>query len=366
MADKLGELSRVGVSIWLDDLSRDRIESGNLQKLIDEDHVVGVTTNPTIFQAAIGDGSAYQQQIAQLAKEGVGAEAAIAAMTTDDVRAACDVMMPIFKSSGGLDGRVSIEVDPRLADKTEETVQAAKELWERVDRPNVLIKIPATEAGLPAISQVIAAGIPVNVTLIFSVPQYRRVLNAYMDGLEQAAAAGLDLRQISSVASVFVSRVDTAIDSQLGEGDVADAIRGKTGVANAILVYEAFEEVMHSDRWVALESKGATRQRPLWASTGVKDTKLPPTLYVTELAVDGVVNTMPEATLRAVAAEGVIRGDVVHSNFGVSQRTFDGLAELGINIEEVAEQLLSEGVKKFEDAWEQLIVSVQKALDEAV
>lgn len=367
MTDKLAELSEIGVSIWLDDLSRSRLQSGNLQELLDNDHVVGVTTNPAIFSAAIGDGSTYADQVKELAAEGVSVDEAVFAMIIDDVRDACDVLMPIYEKTDGQDGRVSIEVDPRYAADYEKTIAQAKDLWERVDRPNAMIKIPATPESLPAVTEATASGISVNTTLIFSVDQYRDVIDAYMTGVEQALERGLDVSKIRSVASFFVSRVDTMIDPKLDamDSDEAKELRSKMGVANARLAYEAYEEALKTDRWKALEEAGANRQRPLWASTGVKDASLSQTLYVDELAVDDTVNTMPEKTLRATAADANLHGDAVRGTYEESHELFDKLENLGISFDEVSAKLLEEGVEKFEVAWNQLLDNVQKALDAA-
>lgn len=364
MSGNLLELSSIGVSIWLDDLSRGRLESGNLRELIDSSSVVGVTTNPAIFNAAIGTGSQYADQIKELASKGADVGAAIEAMTTDDVRAACDLFAPIYEATHDRDGRVSIEVDPRLADKAEETVAAAKNLWQVVDRPNAMIKIPATAAGLEAIPEVIGAGISVNVTLIFSVPQYRQVVEAYWAGLEKAREAGIDLSTITSVASFFVSRVDALVDSLLDKkgGEEAAQLRSKAGVANARLAYEAYQESLQQERWTELARDGATKQRPLWASTGVKDPSLKPTLYVDELAAPDTVNTMPEKTMKAVAESAELHGDAVSANIGEAHQVFAALAEAGIDFSAVSRQLLDEGVKKFEVAWEELLASVKEAL----
>lgn len=367
MSDNLAALSEIGVSIWLDDLSRNRLRTGNLQELIDNDHVVGVTTNPAIFSAAIGDGSSYADQVKQLAAAGTDVDDAVFAMIIDDVRDACDVMMPVYERTGGQDGRVSIEVDPRFAADYQKTIDQARELWKRVDRPNAMIKIPATPQSLPAVSDAIADGICVNVTLIFSVDQYRDVIDAYITGVERAVEAGVDVSKIYSVASFFVSRVDTMIDPMLDakgtEG--AAAIRSKMGVANARLAFEAYEEAIAGERWKALEAKGANRQRPLWASTGVKDASLSPTLYVDELAVDDTVNTMPEATLRATAEGAKLHGDAVHGTYAESHALFDQLEAQGISFAACADKLLDEGVEKFEVAWNALLDNVKKALDDA-
>ncbi|MET0898891.1 MAG: transaldolase [Mycobacterium sp.] len=363
----LAALSAAGVSVWLDDLSRDRLQSGNLQELIDTKSVVGVTTNPSIFQAALSKGTAYDAQVKELAERGADVDATIRTVTTDDVRNACDVFAPIFKSSGGVDGRVSIEVDPRLAHDTDKTILQAIELWKIVDRPNVLIKIPATEAGVPAIASVIAEGISVNVTLIFSVERHRLVMDAYLKGLEKAKEAGHDLSKIHSVASFFVSRVDTEIDARLEKigSDEALALRGQAGVANARLAYAAYEEIfVGGAQFEALKSAGALVQRPLWASTGVKNPDYSDTLYVTELVAPNTVNTMPEKTMDAVADHGVITGDTVSGTAGPAQEVFDSLEAIGIDLTDVFLALENEGVEKFEKSWLELIEATQGQLDE--
>lgn len=363
--EKLAQLSAEGVSVWLDDLSRERIESGNLAELVATRSVVGVTTNPSIFQAALSKGHAYDSQIRDLAAAGADVDATILAATTDDVRAACDVLAPVFDASGGLDGRVSIEVDPRLAHKTEETVEQALELWKIVDRPNLFIKIPATVAGLPAIARVIGEGISVNVTLIFSVDRYERVIDAYLDGLTAAKAAGHDLSQIRSVASFFVSRVDTEIDPRLDEigTDAALALRGKAGVANARLAYAAYRAAFETGaRFPSLEAAGAHPQRALWASTGVKNPDYPDTLYVTDLVAPNTVNTMPEKTLEAVADHGEITGDTVTGNIAAAQQVFDALTKIGVDLPDVFRKLEDEGVEKFEVSWNELLAATSEQL----
>jgi len=361
-------LADQGVSVWLDDLSRERIETGNLQELIDTMGVVGVTTNPSIFQAALAKGDRYDEDLRQCAREGKDVWETVRKLTTDDVRAACDIMMPVFEATDGLDGRVSIEVDPRLAHDTAGTVQQAKELAEVVDRPNVFIKIPATVEGLPAISQVLAEGISVNVTLIFSLDRYRGVMNAFLTGLEQAREAGKDLSKIYSVASFFVSRVDTEIDKRLDavKGDQAQEaqeLKGKAGVANAQLAYQAYEEVFGTPRWQNLADDGANAQRPLWASTGVKNPDYKDTLYVTELVAPNTVNTMPEKTLDAVADHGEITGDTVTGSYAAAGEVLDQVEALGISYADVTEVLEKEGLEKFEQAWAELADEVQKDLD---
>ncbi|MFF7449001.1 MULTISPECIES: transaldolase [unclassified Streptomyces] len=364
-AGALKRLSDEGVSIWLDDLSRGRIESGNLAELLTTRNVVGVTTNPSIFQAAIGSGEGYEEQLTDLAVRGVTVDEAVRMMTTADVRAAADVLRPVHDATGGRDGRVSIEVDPRLAHRTAATVAEAKQLAWLVDRPNVMIKIPATKAGLPAITEVIGLGISVNVTLIFSLERYREVMDAYLAGLEKAAARGLDLSAIHSVASFFVSRVDSEIDKRLTVlgTDEALALKGRAALANARLAYEAYEEVFTGERWTALAGAGATKQRPLWASTGVKDPAYKDTLYVDELVAPGTVNTMPEATLNATADHGEITGDTVTGGYDRARADLAAVAALGISYDEVVQQLEDEGVAKFEAAWNDLLTAVAKSLD---
>ena len=364
----LAALSAAGVSVWLDDLSRDRLQTGNLQELIDTKSVVGVTTNPSIFQAALSKGNAYDAQVKELAERGADVDATIRTVTTDDVRNACDVLAKQYELSDGVDGRVSIEVDPRLAHDTDKTILQAIELWKIVDRPNLLIKIPATMAGLPAITAVIAEGISVNVTLIFSVERHRLVMDAYLAGLEKAKEAGHDLAKIHSVASFFVSRVDTEIDKRLEAigGDEALALRGQAGVANARLAYAAYEEVfVGGSRFEPLKAEGARVQRPLWASTGVKNPDYSDTLYVTELVAPNTVNTMPEKTIDAVADHGVITGDTVTGTAASAQATFDKLAAAGIDLPDVFRVLEDEGVEKFEKSWLELLEATQGQLDAA-
>ncbi|MGW1395763.1 transaldolase [Streptomyces nigra] len=363
-AGNLKRLSDEGVSIWLDDLSRRRIESGNLAALVAEKHVVGVTTNPSIFQAAIGSGEGYEEQLADLAVRGVTVDEAVRMMTTADVRAAADVLRPVYDATGGRDGRVSIEVDPRLAHQTAATVAEARQLAWLVDRPNVMIKIPATKAGLPAITEVVAAGISVNVTLIFSLERYREVMDAYLAGLEKAAAKGLDLSVVHSVASFFVSRVDADIDRRLTEigTDEALALKGRAALANARLAYEAYEQVFASERWTALDAAGTNRQRPLWASTGVKDPSYRDTLYVDQLVAPGTVNTMPEATLDATADHGEITGDTVTGGYERARADLAAVEALGVSYDDVVTRLEDEGVAKFEVAWQDLLDAVKKSL----
>jgi transaldolase len=359
--DVLGQLSEAGVSVWLDDISRDRLRTGNLQALIDDMHVVGVTSNPTIFAKSLSSGTAYDEQIADLKTRGVGVDEASRMITTYDIRWACDVFRPVYESTGGLDGRVSLEVDPRLARETQKTIAEARALWWMVDRPNLLIKIPATVEGLPAITQCISEGISVNVTLIFGLERYGRVIDAYMEGLEQAAAAGHDLSKIRSVASFFVSRVDTEVDQRLDKLGTpeAEALRGKAAVANARLAYELFEQRVATDRWQALAGQGANIQRPLWASTSVKDPSFGDTMYVVDLVAADTVNTMPEGTIKATADHGKLIGDTIHGTYDASRQVFADLEKLGIGYDDVVGVLETEGVQKFEASWNELLDTIR-------
>jgi transaldolase len=357
----LGQLSEAGVSVWLDDISRDRLRTGNLQSLIDDYHVVGVTSNPTIFAKALSVGSAYDGQVADLKTRGVSVEEASRAITTYDIRWACDVLRPVYDATNGLDGRVSLEVDPRVAKDTHKTVAEARNLWWMVDRPNLFIKIPATREGLPAITQAISEGISVNVTLIFSLERHGEVIDAYMAGLEKAKAAGRDLSKIRSVASFFVSRVDTEVDGRLDKLGTpeAAALRGKAAIANARLAYELFEQKCAEERWQALAASGANVQRPLWASTSVKDPSFGDTMYVVELVVADTVNTMPEGTIKATADHGELLGDTVHGTYDEARRTFADLEELGIGYDDVVQVLEDQGVEKFEASWNELLDTIR-------
>jgi transaldolase len=349
------------VSVWLDDISRDRLRTGNLQALIDDLHVVGVTSNPTIFAKSLSAGSAYDDQIEDLKVRAVTVDEAARAITTFDIRWACDVFRPVYEATGGLDGRVSLEVDPRLAGETAKTIAEARALWWMVNRPNLLIKIPATPAGLPAITQCLSEGISVNVTLIFALERYGQVIDAFMAGLEGAAAAGHDLSSIRSVASFFVSRVDTEVDARLDKLGTpeAHALRGKAALANARLAYELFEQRLATERWEALRAAGANLQRPLWASTSVKDPSFGDTLYVVELVVADTVNTMPEATIRATADHGKLLGDTVHGTYDASRQVFADLEGLGIGYDDVVQVLETEGVAKFEASWNELLDTIR-------
>lgn len=362
--DSLRQLSAEGVAIWLDDMSRGRLATDGLADLVRDAYVVGVTTNPTIFQKAISDSELYDRQLHDLAVRGVEVEEAVRMVTTFDVRWACDVLRPTYDASDGADGRVSIEVDPRLAHETDRTVAEARQLWWLVDRPNLFIKIPATRAGLPAIAQCLAEGISVNVTLIFSLERYGEVMEAFVDGMERARVAGHDLTNLASVASFFVSRVDTEVDKRLAKvgSPAAKALLGKAAIANARLAYQRHEQVFSTERWGALAGAGARPQRPLWASTGVKDPSYDDTMYVVELVTRGVVNTMPEPTLDAVADHGVVRGDTIRGAYADAQAVFAALAEVGIDMDDVVQVLEDEGVEKFETSWVELLGSTRSEL----
>jgi transaldolase len=360
-------LAAEGVSIWLDDLSRDLINSGGLQRLIDTRNVVGVTSNPTIFATALSKGDAYDEQVRELAAAGKDVQEAVFEITTTDVRNAADVFAPVYEASGHVDGRVSIEVEPGLAHDAQGTVAQVKQLWAKVDKPNAMIKIPATKAGIEAIAAATAAGINVNVTLIFSLERYREVINAYLTGLEQAKAAGIDLKGIRSVASFFVSRVDAEIDKRLAAIGTPEALalKGKAAVANARLAYQVFEQAFASERAKVLLEAGAHKQRPLWASTGVKDPSYPDTLYVTTLVAPDEVNTMPEKTLEATFDHGEITGNSIEGTYEESNAVLDAIAALGISYDDVTQLLEDEGVEKFIVSWGQLLDTVSAALAKA-
>ena len=364
MTNPLAQLDANGVSIWLDDLSRSRITSGSLQEMISSRSVSGVTTNPTIFAAALAKGEAYADQVAQLAASGATTINAIFEITTRDVADACDIFASVYQSSNGFDGRVSIEVEPGLANDTAGTVSQAKELFAKVNRENVMIKIPATKPGLSAITQVIAAGISVNVTLIFSLQRYREVIAAYIEGLEQAKANGHDLSKIHSVASFFVSRVDTEIDARLSAIGTSDAnsLKSKAAVANARLAYQVYEQEFDTEHWLSLVNEGANRQRPLMASTGVKDPNLPDTMYVTELVAKDLVNTMPEKTMEAVFDHGVIPADSIHGTYEEAKMLLLAISAVGVDYDDVTNKLENEGVEKFIVSWNELVATVDTAL----
>jgi len=365
MTNPLQTLSAEGVAVWLDDISRDRLRSGNLQQLITERSLVGVTSNPTIFDKALKESDAYDDQLRDLSRRRVSVDEAVRAITGYDIRWAADILRPTYDSTGAIDGRVSLEVDPRLARDTERTVAEARYLWWLVDRPNVFIKIPATAEGLPAITRALAEGIDVNVTLIFSLDRYRGVMDAFMAGLEKARENGRDISRIQSVASFFVSRVDTEVDKRLEKigTDEAAGLKGRAAIANARLAYEAYEEAFSHDRWKTLAAAGATPQRPLWASTGVKDPSYDDTSYVTKLVAPNTVNTMPEATLEATADHAEITGDTVRGGYAQAHADLEALKKLGIDYDDVTSTLEDEGVDKFAKSWEGLLNRVSEQLD---
>lgn len=374
-ADPLGELSAAGVAVWLDDLSRDRIRSGNLTELVDTRHVVGITTNPSIFQKALSDGDAYDEQIRECALRGTAVGETLRMVTCTDVRDACDLLRPVFEATDGLDGRVSIEVDPRIAHDADRTLAEARALWWLVDRPNLYIKIPAVLGGLPAVPAALAEGISVNVTLIFSLERYRAVLDAFVDGLERRHAAGGDLHRVESVASFFISRVDVEIDRRLQaiadaapDPHIADQARrlcGQAAIANARLAYAAQRPVFASDRWRPLAAAGARPQRPLWASTGVKNPDYDDTRYVVELVAAGTVNTMPAGTLEAVAGHGTIRGDTIHGSIDAARQVLTDLAAVGVDYDDVVATLETQGVATFQDSWTALVEATVGQLEAA-
>ena len=365
MTANLAKLTDAGVSIWLDDISRDRLVSGNLADLARDFHVRGVTSNPTIFEHAMAKGTAYDDQLADLALREVGVGEALRAMTTYDIRWACDVLRPVHEASGGIDGRVSIEVDPGLAAETGKTIAEARALWWLVDRPNLFIKIPATPAGLPAITACLAEGISINVTLIFALQRYDEVIDAFLAGLEAAAESGHDLASMASVASFFVSRVDTEVDRRLDELGTAEAraLRGQAAVANARLAYELFQQRFAQERWQALAAKGARVQRPLWASTSTKDPAYPDTKYVDDLIAPHTVNTMPEATLHATADHGTIEPDTITMHYDAARTAIAELEALGVSYADVVRVLEEEGVRKFADSWDDVKTTIGGQLD---
>jgi transaldolase len=365
MADNLRSLTEAGVAIWLDDLSRARLASGSLAELVRDYHVVGVTTNPTIFQRALSGGDTYGAQVQDLARRRVDVDEAVRMITTRDVRWACDVLRQAYDASDGVDGRVSIEVDPRLAHDAATTVAEARQLWWLVDRPNLFIKIPATKAGLPAIADCLAEGISVNITLIFSLPRYEEVMEAFLEGMERAHQAGRDLSKLASVASLFVSRMDTEVDKRLDKIGTPEAarLRGQAAIANARLVFQRHEDVFAGRRWNALARAGARPQRPLWASTGVKDPAYDDTRYVVQLAIAGVVNTMPEGTLRAVNDHGVVHRDTVHGRYREAHKTMDALRSVGVDYDDVVRKLEDDAVTTFEASWHNLAAALRDQLN---
>ncbi len=375
MAKSLNNLAAAGVSVWLDDLSRPRIQTGSLARMVAGGDIVGITTNPTIFAKAIGAGSGYEDQLRDLALRGTAIGETLRLLTAWDVRAACDILRPVYDRTNARDGRVSIEVDPRISGDADRTAAEARGLWWLVDRPNLFIKIPATLAGLPAITASLAEGISVNVTLIFSLDRYRAVLEAFLAGLEKRQAAGGSLAGIESVASFFISRVDVEVDRRLAElsargggkslAEDAQRLRGQAAIANARLAYEIYEQMLASPRWQALAAQGARPQRLLWASTGVKDKSVSDTRYVVDLVAPDTVNTMPEATLQAVADHGQIHGDAVRGSYEVARAVLAELSRMGLDMEEIADTLEQQGVASFAKSWDELIASVTRQMEKS-
>ena len=359
---KHSDILKAGTSIWLDDLSRSKLTGSDPHSLphrINHDGVRGVTTNPSIFGAAITGADEYASDIASLTGKTV--DEVVRTLTTDDVRVACDLFAEIYATSKGIDGRVSIEVDPRLAHKTQETIDEGIALHALVGRPNVMIKVPATKAGLPAITALIGKGISVNVTLIFSLERYSEVIDAFTAGMAQAKSAGLELASIHSVASFFISRIDSAVDKELKAIGNTDLL-GKVAVANAHRAYALFLKKFSQPSWKALEESGALVQRPLWASTGVKDPAYADTLYVDTLVAPHTVNTMPQSTLDAFLDHGSVRSDAITAQMESASRILAALSALGISLESITDALEADGVKKFEDAWISLLADVQKVM----
>jgi transaldolase len=367
MTSRLQQLTDQGVAVWVDSIARDWIQKGELRRLRDHFHVVGVTSNPTIFQKAMGEGSFYDDDIAALAASGREPQAVFEALALDDIRAAAKELEPVWQRSGGVDGRVSFEVPPDIADDTDTTIAETRRLFDALGVPNVFIKIPATAAGIPAIRASVAGGINVNVTLIFSIQRYREVIEAYLGGLEELAARGGDLSQLASVASFFVSRVDTLVDAELQAivdkgGPEAEAARARLGTAaidNAKLAYEVFRQTFTGPRWEALAGQGARVQRPLWASTSTKNPSYRDVLYVEELVARDTVNTMPLETIEAFADHGEVRGQTATEDLERAQRLWSDLADLGIDEDEVGHRLEREGVEKFIDSYNGAVETIE-------
>jgi transaldolase len=355
---RLHKLAKQGQSVWIDNLSRELVHGGGLKRLIDDDAVTGVTSNPTIFQKAIASGDSYDAQLRELVGAVEDPREIFFRLAIDDVRDACDVLRPVFDATGGDDGFVSLEVDPGLAYDRDGTFEQAIDLHARVERPNLHVKIPATMPGLPAIEDCIARGRSINVTLIFSLARYRAVVEAYIRGLERLVAGGGDPRAVRSVASFFVSRIDTEADRRLEElGN--KKLQGRLGIANAKLAYEHFLEAFAGPRWEYLAGKGAAKQRPLWASTSTKNPAYRDTLYVEELIGPDTVDTMPPETVEAFQDHGMVEGATVAEGFGKARRLLDRLAEVGVDYDDVVETLEAEGVQKFADSFDELLDGIR-------
>jgi transaldolase len=368
MTNQLQRLSEQGVAVWVDSISRDWLEKGELRRLRDQYSVVGVTSNPTIFQKAMGEGSFYDDDLTRLAREGLDAQTIFERLALDDIRAAAADMEPAYERTGGVDGRISFELPPDIANDAEASVREARRLFDELARPNVFIKIPATREGVEAVRTSIAAGININVTLIFSIARYREVIEAYLAGLEELADAGGDLTQVASVASFFVSRVDTNVDAKLQriidaggpDAERAAARLGTAAIDNAKLAYEVFEQAFSGPRWEGLERLGARVQRPLWASTSTKNPAYRDVVYVEELIADRTVNTMPIATIDAFADHGEVRGQTIKENLERAHALWSDLAELGIDEAKVGEELETEGVEKFAESYLAVLDTVER------
>jgi transaldolase len=362
---RLHELSELGQSVWIDYLSRQLLQSGKLARMLEEDAVVGVTSNPTIFQKAIAEGDAYDEQMREVLAEEQDAKEVFLKLAVEDVKNACDLLRRVWDQGAGQDGWVSIEVDPNLAADTQATIDEAQRLHELVDRPNCFVKIPATAAGLPAIEEMIARGRPINVTLIFSLQRYSEVVEAYLRGLERLVESGGDPGPVASVASFFVSRVDTEADRRLDEAGAPDDLKGKLAVANAKLAYERYQELFSGERWDALEAKGARSQRCLWASTSTKNPDYRDVIYVEELIGPKTVNTMPEETIDAFQDHGEV-ALTLERGVDEAKRVFERIAEAGVDYDDVVATLEREGVRKFADSFKELLDGVQAKRGELV
>jgi transaldolase len=355
---RLHELAEHGQSVWVDFLSRAFVRSGELQRAVDEDAVTGLTSNPTIFEQAISKGADYDEQLRACLETIDDPLEIFFQLAETDVRDACDVLHPVWQRTAGQDGFVSLEVDPGLAYDTIATFEQAMRLHERVDRPNLLVKIPATRLGLPAVEECIARGRSINITLIFSLDRYRAVVEAYLRGLERLVAAGGDPAKVASVASFFVSRLDTEADRRLGElGNTT--LQGKLGIANARLAYRYFQEAFSGERWEYLAGKGARKQRPLWASTSTKNPSYSDVLYIEELIGPETVNTIPRETIEAFADHGEVRGETALEGVDDAEELLVELAEAGVDYDDVVETLEAEGVQRFADSFDELIDGIR-------
>jgi transaldolase len=377
MSNPLTQLKAQGQSVWYDNIDRAQLASGEFKRMLDEDGIVGVTANPTIFEKSISAGHAYDEQMKQLISEGKSTNEIYEALVIQDIRTVADLLRPIYDRTNGQDGFVSLEVSPELANDTDGTLSEARRFWKTVDRPNLMIKIPATPAGIPAIEQALTDGININITLIFSLESYKDVTEAYLSALENRNAEGKDISRIASVASFFVSRVDTLVDkllddkikasSDASEKEKLAALQGKAAIANARVVYENFQRIFSTPRFETLKHSGAHVQRPLWASTSTKNPAYRDVLYAEELIGPDTVDTMPQSTIKNFSDHGVVARTVDKNQKG-AQAELDALEKVGISYDQVTQQLLDEGVKKFADSFHQLFAGIEskhKAIKEA-